>query len=154
MRTAVPVTTKLEITLRYLATGNSFKSLEYLLRVPETTISRFLLPCTKTLLRIGKPTIASQIFAKYLSDQRNIRVRWCSNWRFFCSSEIFITIANGSSDLSTNGYATVQVCGEYSEREATSRAERRLFEALLSGVKFFSSYATVIGMIGRGLGIL
>ncbi|GFW31182.1 putative nuclease HARBI1 [Trichonephila clavipes] len=42
MRMAIPVTTKLEITLRYLATGDSFKSLEYLFRVPETTISRFL----------------------------------------------------------------------------------------------------------------
>ncbi|GFT62850.1 putative nuclease HARBI1 [Trichonephila clavipes] len=42
VRMAIPVTTKLEITLRYLATGDSFKSLEYLFRVPETTISRFL----------------------------------------------------------------------------------------------------------------
>ncbi|GFX36162.1 protein ALP1-like [Trichonephila clavipes] len=42
MKMAIPVTTKLEITLRYLATGDSFKSLEYLFRVPETTISRFL----------------------------------------------------------------------------------------------------------------
>lgn len=42
MRMAIPVTTKLEITLRYLATGDSFKSLEYLFRVPETTISQFI----------------------------------------------------------------------------------------------------------------
>lgn len=35
MRPAIPVTTKLEITLRYLATGDSLKSLEYLFRVPE-----------------------------------------------------------------------------------------------------------------------
>lgn len=42
MRPAIPVTTKLEITLRYLATGDSLKSLEYLFRVPESTISKFL----------------------------------------------------------------------------------------------------------------
>lgn len=42
LRMAIPVTTKLEITLRYLATGDSFKSLEYLFRVPETTISKFI----------------------------------------------------------------------------------------------------------------
>nr|CAH7740926.1 unnamed protein product [Callosobruchus chinensis] len=42
MRMAIPVTTKLEITLRYLATGDSFKSLEYLFRVPETTISNLI----------------------------------------------------------------------------------------------------------------
>ncbi|GFU52760.1 putative nuclease HARBI1 [Trichonephila clavipes] len=49
MRMAIPVTTKLEITLRYLATGDSFKSLEYLFRVPETTISRY-----PQLLKSGK----------------------------------------------------------------------------------------------------
>lgn len=42
LRMVIPVTTKLEIILRYLATGDSFKSVEYLFRVPETTISRFL----------------------------------------------------------------------------------------------------------------
>lgn len=42
MRKAIPVHTKLEIALRYLATGDSFKSLEYLFRVPESTISKFL----------------------------------------------------------------------------------------------------------------
>jgi hypothetical protein len=39
MRMAIPTATTLEITLRYLATGDSFKSLEYLFRVPEPTIS-------------------------------------------------------------------------------------------------------------------
>lgn len=42
MRMAIPVATKLEITLRYLAMGDSFKSLEYLFRVPESTISKFM----------------------------------------------------------------------------------------------------------------
>ena len=37
MRMAIPTVTKLEITLRvrYIATEDSFKSLEYLFRVPE-----------------------------------------------------------------------------------------------------------------------
>lgn len=42
MRMAIPSRTKLEITLRYLATGDSFKSLQYLYRVPANTISCFL----------------------------------------------------------------------------------------------------------------
>jgi hypothetical protein len=42
IRMAIPVITKLEVTLRYLATGNSFKSLQFLFRVPESTISIFL----------------------------------------------------------------------------------------------------------------
>lgn len=42
MRMAIPTATKLEITLRYLATGDSFQSLAYLFRVPECTISLFV----------------------------------------------------------------------------------------------------------------
>jgi len=53
MRMAIPTATKLEITLRYLATGDSFKSLEYLFQVPEpvpevlTAISHVLKPFIK-----------------------------------------------------------------------------------------------------------
>ena len=42
MRMVIPTVTKLEITLRYIATGDSLKSLEYLFRVPECTISLFV----------------------------------------------------------------------------------------------------------------
>ena len=42
MRMAIPCRTKLEITLRYMATGDSFRSLALLLRVPHNTISAFL----------------------------------------------------------------------------------------------------------------
>lgn len=42
MREAIPADTKLKITLRYLATGDSFKSLEYFFRVPKSTISKCL----------------------------------------------------------------------------------------------------------------
>jgi len=42
MRQAIPAKIKLEITLRYLATGDSLASLQYLYRVPKCTISTFL----------------------------------------------------------------------------------------------------------------
>jgi len=44
MRQAINAKTKLEVTLRYLATGDSFKSLELLFRVPKNTISIFQKP--------------------------------------------------------------------------------------------------------------
>lgn len=42
MREALPAKLKLEVALRYLATGDSFKSLEYLFRVPKSSISKFI----------------------------------------------------------------------------------------------------------------
>ena len=42
VRITILVATKLEIRLRYLATGDSFKSLEYFFRIPESTISKIL----------------------------------------------------------------------------------------------------------------
>lgn len=42
MRNAIPAKTKLEITLRFLATGDSFTSLEALYRVGKSTISQFV----------------------------------------------------------------------------------------------------------------
>lgn len=42
MRAALPARLKLQITLRYLASGDSFRSLEALYRVPKSSISKFI----------------------------------------------------------------------------------------------------------------
>lgn len=42
IRKAISADTKFKITLRYLATDDSFKSLEYFFRDPKSTISLFL----------------------------------------------------------------------------------------------------------------
>ena len=42
MRPAISSKTKLEVTLRYLVTGDSFRSLGLMFRVPHNTISSFL----------------------------------------------------------------------------------------------------------------
>jgi hypothetical protein len=42
MRAAVPAKLKLEVTLRFLASGDSLTSLSYFFRVPVPTISQFL----------------------------------------------------------------------------------------------------------------
>lgn len=44
MRMAMTPKTKLEVTLRYLATGDTFKSLKYVFRAPECTISILFIP--------------------------------------------------------------------------------------------------------------
>jgi len=41
-REAILAKTKLEITLRFLATGESYSSLQYFFRVPKCTISLFV----------------------------------------------------------------------------------------------------------------
>jgi hypothetical protein len=42
MKAAIPARLKLEVTLRFLASGDSFSSLALLFRIPPCTISRFL----------------------------------------------------------------------------------------------------------------
>ncbi|XP_050315869.1 uncharacterized protein LOC126750338 isoform X1 [Anthonomus grandis grandis] len=42
MRAALPARSKLQITLRYLASGCCFRTLECLYRVPKSSISKFL----------------------------------------------------------------------------------------------------------------
>lgn len=42
MRQAITAKTKLAITLRYLASGDSYRSLEYLTRVSRKTILKFI----------------------------------------------------------------------------------------------------------------
>jgi len=42
MRECISASVQLQITLRYLAAGDSFGSLEAIYRVPRTTISKFL----------------------------------------------------------------------------------------------------------------
>lgn len=42
MRAALPAKLKLEVALRYLATGDSYKTLQYMYRVGRSSISEFI----------------------------------------------------------------------------------------------------------------
>lgn len=57
LRRSITAQTKLEITLRYLASGDSLKSLEYLFRVPECAISTFLPEVLSAVALVLQPFI-------------------------------------------------------------------------------------------------
>ncbi|KAG8232986.1 hypothetical protein J437_LFUL012633 [Ladona fulva] len=57
MRNAIPARQKLEVTLRYLASGDNFQSLALLFRIPATTISRFIPEVLKAIITALKKYI-------------------------------------------------------------------------------------------------
>ncbi|KAF0719685.1 protein ANTAGONIST OF LIKE HETEROCHROMATIN PROTEIN 1-like [Aphis craccivora] len=61
MRNAIPSNTKLEITLRYFASGDSLMTLEYLFRVPHNTISKFLPEVLKAIYNALSTFIKSSL---------------------------------------------------------------------------------------------
>ena len=66
LRRSITAQTKLEITLRYLASGDSLRSLEYLFRVPQCTISQFLPEVLSVVARVLQPFIevSEKVLAK------------------------------------------------------------------------------------------
>lgn len=52
LRLAIPAKLRLAITLRYLATGDSFKSLHYLFKVSSEIISRIIPDVCKALISV------------------------------------------------------------------------------------------------------
>ncbi|KAK4886225.1 hypothetical protein RN001_002496 [Aquatica leii] len=55
LRECIPARSKLEVTLRYLATGETFRSLMYSYRIHETTISRFVVDVCNAIILKLKP---------------------------------------------------------------------------------------------------
>lgn len=54
MRKAIPAGEKLCVTLRYLATGETFSSLQYLFRIPKNTISTFIFDVCEAIYNVLK----------------------------------------------------------------------------------------------------
>ncbi|KAK9738518.1 hypothetical protein QE152_g9795 [Popillia japonica] len=68
MRESISARSRLQVTLRYLATGESFRSLMYLSRIHESTISRFIPEVCEAIYRRLKHT--------YLKVPQN-KVQYC-----------------------------------------------------------------------------
>lgn len=73
LRQAISCKTKLEITLRYLATGDSLRSLELLFRVPHNSISVFLPSVLAAIFEVLQPFIQvmSNIYFKIYYQYSN-----------------------------------------------------------------------------------
>ena len=56
MRSSIKPDERLAVTLRFLATGETFKSLEYSFRISRTTISSIVLECCEAIYDILGPT--------------------------------------------------------------------------------------------------
>lgn len=80
-REALPAKLKLQITLRFLASGNSFKSLSYEFRVPSCSISKFVPEILDAVYEELKNFIevSTNIFIFYLLSSYNQQLRVFKN---------------------------------------------------------------------------
>ncbi|CAH1993153.1 unnamed protein product [Acanthoscelides obtectus] len=77
MRGALTPKLKMEVTLRYLATGDSFTSLQYLYRVPKSTISKFIPEVCEAISDSLKKSIRCQPLKK-----KNGKKLFSARWNF------------------------------------------------------------------------
>ncbi|KAL0868281.1 hypothetical protein ABMA27_007811 [Loxostege sticticalis] len=76
MRNAIPVKVKLEVTLRYLATGDSLHTLEALYRVERSTISIFLPEVCEAIYNALKDYIRIPSREDWIRIEHGFRTKW------------------------------------------------------------------------------
>lgn len=68
MRKCIPVQERLAVTLRFLATGDSFKSLSYLFKFSSQTVSR----CVQDVCKALNQELKNEIMVKYIYILKHI----------------------------------------------------------------------------------
>nr|CAI5861403.1 unnamed protein product [Callosobruchus analis] len=79
MRDSIPVQERLAVTLRFLATGDSFKSLSYLFKFSPQTVSRCIGDVCRTLIRELKDEIK---LPETANEWRKIAEEFKNRWNF------------------------------------------------------------------------
>lgn len=72
MRDALPAKLKLEVTIRYLATGDSYKTLQYIYRVGKSSISEFVPEVFKAIFEELKEYIGVKTVQKLKNNFCNL----------------------------------------------------------------------------------
>ena len=80
MREAIPAGERLAITLRYLATGHSFSSLEYVFRVSRHSISKIVIETCEALYNALQPNYLRTPSTE--EEWRHIAKRFEERWNF------------------------------------------------------------------------
>lgn len=72
MRDALPAKLKLEVTLRFLATGDSYKTLQYMYRIGKLSISEFVPEVFNAIFEELKEYIEVKTRQKLKKNFRNL----------------------------------------------------------------------------------
>ncbi|XP_054259561.1 uncharacterized protein LOC128984283 [Macrosteles quadrilineatus] len=77
MRSAIPARTKLEVALRFLATGDSYQSLGLMFRLPANTISYFMPSVLKAIISALQDYLkVPNTVEEWMKIQRNFEAKW------------------------------------------------------------------------------
>ncbi|XP_064100672.1 uncharacterized protein LOC135211284 [Macrobrachium nipponense] len=81
MRLAQEVGLKLEVTLRHLASGNDYTSLQYSFRVSKSSICRFIPLICRAIIDTYKPEVMK--CPKTPKERNDVAKRFASKWNYF-----------------------------------------------------------------------
>ena len=132
MRSSIKSDERLAVTLRFLATGETFKSLEYSFRISRTTISSIVLECCEAIYDILGPT-----YLKTPDSERIIIQQPCNSGSHYFDykehhSIILLAVFGPNyeclwADMGTNGRAPDGAIWRKSDlRELLSSEDNRL----------------------------